>query len=143
MCGMFGSIGMGEIILIAGIALVVIGPEKFPQFAKIALRAMHDLRTYVNDIQNEVSTELNPIKKEMRELSRFKAEDVIESLAQTVEDDLASIEASKNQDVSQHEPTSETETTSSVVSTPYPEDIGVILTAEEHDGAASVDASVV
>ncbi|OQC08312.1 MAG: Sec-independent protein translocase protein TatB [Candidatus Hydrogenedentes bacterium ADurb.Bin101] len=61
---------MGEMILIAAIALIVIGPEKFPDFAKIALRTMRDLRGYVDDIQNEVSKELKPLKKEIDTLSR-------------------------------------------------------------------------
>jgi len=33
---MFGSIGFTELILIAGVALMVLGPEKFPEFAKMA-----------------------------------------------------------------------------------------------------------
>ena len=49
------GIGMGEMIIIAIIALVVIGPEKFPDFAKIALRTMRDLRGYVDEIQGEVT----------------------------------------------------------------------------------------
>ncbi|HOH29440.1 MAG TPA: Sec-independent protein translocase protein TatB [Candidatus Hydrogenedentes bacterium] len=64
------GIGMGEMILIAAIALIVIGPEKFPDFAKIALRTMRDLRGYMDDIQNEVSKELKPLKKEIDTLSR-------------------------------------------------------------------------
>ena len=34
---MFGSIGVSEIILIAGIALVIMGPERFPDFVKMAI----------------------------------------------------------------------------------------------------------
>lgn len=64
------GIGMGEMIIIAIIALVVIGPEKFPDFAKIALRTMRDLRGYVDEIQGEVSKELKPIKREIDKISR-------------------------------------------------------------------------
>ncbi len=64
------GVGMGEMILIGAIALIVIGPEKFPDFAKIALRTMRDLRGYVDDIQNEVSKELRPLKKEIDTISR-------------------------------------------------------------------------
>jgi Tat protein translocase TatB subunit len=85
---MFGSIGTGEIVLIAGIALIVIGPEKFPQFAKIALRAFRDLRGYVTDLKSEVGNELNPIRGEFRELARQNPEDYIESLVKAVEEDL-------------------------------------------------------
>lgn len=64
------GIGMGEMILIGIIALVVIGPEKFPDFAKIALRTMRDLRGYVDEIQGEVTKELKPIKKEIEKINR-------------------------------------------------------------------------
>jgi sec-independent protein translocase protein TatB len=38
------GVGFGEMIIIAGIALVVIGPEKFPEFAKIVLHTFRDVR---------------------------------------------------------------------------------------------------
>lgn len=81
---MFGNLGMGELIIIAAIALVVIGPEKFPEFAKIALRAYRDLRGYVDDIKHEMAEEMNPVKKELRELSKFKPEDYIDNVAKAV-----------------------------------------------------------
>lgn len=81
---MIGNLGMGEIILIAGLALVVIGPEKFPEFAKIALRAFRDARGYVDDIKREMSEELRPIKNEVRQLSRYNPEDYVESLTKAV-----------------------------------------------------------
>jgi Tat protein translocase TatB subunit len=81
---MFGNLGMGELIIIAGIALVVIGPEKFPEFAKIALRAYRDLRGYVEDIKHEMAEEMKPVKSELRQLSKFNAEDYIENLAKAV-----------------------------------------------------------
>lgn len=64
------GIGMGEMIIIGIIALIVIGPEKFPDFAKIALRTMRDLRGYVDEIQGEVTKEFKPIKSELNKLSR-------------------------------------------------------------------------
>lgn len=74
------GIGFSEMVLIAGIALVVIGPEKFPDFAKLVIRTIRDLRGYVDDIKEEVSKELKPIKKEMDTLSRIDPEKYIDSL---------------------------------------------------------------
>lgn len=74
------GIGFGEMILIAGIALVVIGPEKFPDFAKLLIRTVRDLRGYVDEIKTEVSRELKPLKKEMDSLSRIDPEKYIDSL---------------------------------------------------------------
>lgn len=74
------GIGIGEMILIAGIALIVIGPEKFPDFAKIALRTARDLRGYVDEIQNEISKEIKPIKRELNQLNKYDPEKYIDAL---------------------------------------------------------------
>lgn len=81
---MFNSIGVGEIIVIAVIALIVMGPEKFPEFAKIAMRAFRDVRGYVDDIKKEVANELNPVKREINQLSRYKPEEYVEKLASAI-----------------------------------------------------------
>jgi len=81
---MIGNLGMGEILLIAGIALVVLGPEKFPEYAKIAMRAFRDMRGYVDEVKREMAEELRPIKKEIQELSRHNPEDYIDSITDAV-----------------------------------------------------------
>lgn len=77
------GVGFGEMVLIAGVALVVIGPEKFPEFAKIALRTFRDLRGYVEDAKRDISKELRPLQREVNELSRIKPEEYIDSLTGT------------------------------------------------------------
>ena len=74
---MFG-IGFPEMIIIAGIALVVIGPEKFPDFAKIVMRTIRDVRGYVDEARQEINKELKPLKKEMDKLSRIDTEEYLE-----------------------------------------------------------------
>lgn len=74
------GIGFSEMVLIAGIALVVIGPEKFPDFAKLVIRTIRDLRGYVDEVKREVSKEFKPIKEEMNSLSRIDPEKYIDSL---------------------------------------------------------------
>lgn len=64
------GIGFTEILVLAGIALVVIGPERFPDFAKIVVRTIRDLRGYMDEVKNELSKELKPVEKEMREITR-------------------------------------------------------------------------
>lgn len=77
------GIGIGEMILIAGIALVIFGPEKFPDFAKIILRTMRDLRGYVDEIQSEISKEIKPVKRELEQLSRYDPEKYIDALTKS------------------------------------------------------------
>lgn len=79
-----GPFGMGEIIVIAMIALVVLGPEKFPEFAKIAMRAFRDLRGYVDDIKREMAEEVKPIKEEMHKLSQYDPEEYIAPFAEAM-----------------------------------------------------------
>ena len=78
------GIGFGEMILIAGIALIVFGQEKFPDFAKIVLRTVNDLRGYVDEIQKEVTKEIKPIKRELEQLSKYDPEKYIDALSKDV-----------------------------------------------------------
>ena len=68
-------------------ALVVIGPEKFPEFAKIVARAFRDIRGYVDDAKREISKELKPVEKELREISRYDPEDYVEALIDSSSDE--------------------------------------------------------
>ena len=99
------GVGIGEMILIAGVALVVIGPEKFPDFAKIVLRTMRDLRGYVDDAKRDISNELRPVKRELEDLSRYDPEDYIDSLAGAVtgEDEEGDEDEDMNDEQDAHE----------------------------------------
>jgi len=78
------GIGTGEMILIAAIALIVFGPEKFPDFAKIVIRTVNDLRGYVDEIQKEVTKEIKPIKRELEQMSKYNPEKYIDALSKDV-----------------------------------------------------------
>lgn len=70
------GIGFWEMMLLAGIALVVIGPEKFPDFAKVVVRTVRDLRGYMDEVKRELSDELKPVEREMRSLTRVGSENL-------------------------------------------------------------------
>jgi len=74
------NIGFTEMIIVAGIALVVIGPEKFPDFAKMAIRTFRDLRNYFDDLKIEAVRELNPVRDELDKLARVDPEKYIDAL---------------------------------------------------------------
>lgn len=84
---MFGSIGVFEMVLVAGVALMVLGPEKFPEFAKLSMRTMRDIRKYVSDAQRDISNELNPIKKEIGDIRRVDVEDYVGKLVNDEDED--------------------------------------------------------
>lgn len=74
------GIGMGEMIVIGGIALIVIGPERFPEFAKIVMRTIRDVRGYVDEAKREITKEIAPVKRELDEMSRYDPETYIDRL---------------------------------------------------------------
>ncbi len=64
---MFGM-GMGEIVLIAVVALLVLGPERLPGAAKAIGKGIRDLRMQTKDLQQtiEKDTQLGEAVRELR-----------------------------------------------------------------------------
>ena len=60
------DIGLGEILGLAVVALIVLGPEKLPRYAADAARMLRQLRKMAQDARTEVTRELGP---EFRDLS--------------------------------------------------------------------------
>ena len=54
------DIGLGELIGIAVVALIVLGPEKLPRYAADAARMLRTVRKMASDARNEVTKELGP-----------------------------------------------------------------------------------
>jgi sec-independent protein translocase protein TatB len=54
------DIGTGELLALAVLALLVLGPEKLPRYAADAARFLRQLRNLANDARNEVTKELGP-----------------------------------------------------------------------------------
>lgn len=84
---MFGSIGIFEIVMVAGVALLVLGPEKFPEFAKLSMRTMRDVRKYISDAQRDIANELDPLKKEIGDIRRVDVEDYVDRLVHDDDDE--------------------------------------------------------
>ena len=61
---MFG-IGMPELLVILGLALLLIGPKKLPQLAKSLGKTMGELRKASDDLKDTTSEEIEPIKDEI------------------------------------------------------------------------------
>ena len=102
------NVGLSEMIVIAAIALVFLGPEKFPEFAKIVIRTVRDVRSYVNDAKRDIAQELKPVKKEFKELSRYEPEKYIETLSKSVTDAVSGEEGGeKSQPVAPEAPTTD------------------------------------
>jgi Tat protein translocase TatB subunit len=83
------GMGIGEIVLFLGIALVVMGPEKFPDFTKVVIRTFRDLRKYVDEVQHEVGKEIKPLKKELNKLSQIDPESYLDKLTEADQPDTS------------------------------------------------------
>ena len=76
------DIGFSELMVIAVVALVVIGPERLPKVARTAGHLMGRLQRYVNDVKSDINREM-----ELEELRKFKNE--FEQTAQSVQADVS------------------------------------------------------
>ncbi|OGG97161.1 MAG: hypothetical protein A2508_02730 [Candidatus Lambdaproteobacteria bacterium RIFOXYD12_FULL_49_8] len=85
------NIGMTEMIIIAAIALIVLGPSKLPQFARALGRGLTEFRRATNDLKAQVHDEFKEVVgPDVADLSKL-AQDVrrgglpTQTLAQTLE----------------------------------------------------------
>jgi sec-independent protein translocase protein TatB len=83
------DVGFSELIVIAIVALVVIGPERLPKVARTAGHLLGRLQRYVNDVKADISREmqLDELKKLQSELqdSASKLEQGINTEFQAVQ----------------------------------------------------------
>jgi sec-independent protein translocase protein TatB len=57
---MFFDFGAGEIIGLAVLAMILIGPDKLPQFAVDAAKFVKKIRTFATNATNELKENLGP-----------------------------------------------------------------------------------
>ena len=79
------DIGFSEMVVLAVVALVVIGPERLPKVAKQAGAWMGKLRRYVDDVKSDINrqmelTELRNLKSQLTDA----AKDIETSISSTV-----------------------------------------------------------
>lgn len=77
--GMFGSIGIPELLLIFVIALLLFGPRKLPEIGKTLGKAMNEFKRASNDLQRSLEEEiavdeLKQTKREVENVTRLAAE---------------------------------------------------------------------
>lgn len=81
------DIGFTEMVIIAVVALIVLGPERLPRVAKQAGQWMGKLRKYVDDVKSDINRQM-----ELDELRRLQSE--VTSAAQSLK---ASVESAVNE----------------------------------------------
>jgi len=79
------DIGFSEMMVIAVVALIVIGPERLPKVARAAGHLFGRMQRYVNDVKSDISREM--------------ALDDLRKLQATMQETANSIEQSVNQEM--------------------------------------------
>ena len=83
------DIGFSELLLIAVVALIVIGPERLPKVARTLGHLFGRMQRYVNDVKADIAREM-----ELDELKKMQS---------SMEDAARSFQSSVNQGVSEAE----------------------------------------
>lgn len=68
--GFFG-IGTGEILIILVIALILVGPHKLPELAKMLGKGFSEFKKAADDLRNSVSAEIQ-VEEEKRKLLEIR-----------------------------------------------------------------------
>ncbi|MFO7666549.1 MAG: Sec-independent protein translocase protein TatB [Desulfobacterales bacterium] len=97
---MFG-IGMPELIVIAVIALIVIGPEKLPGLAKTLGRMFGELKKATNEFKEtiDVESKLTDVKKAFEDINEKEAADKAEIVHGQEIDKTESVIVDKNNEI--------------------------------------------
>ena len=84
------DIGFSEMIVIAVIALIVLGPEKLPRVARMAGHLLGRMQRYVNDVKADINREME--LDELRKLQK-EMQNTAQSVEQTVKGEINAVEA--------------------------------------------------
>jgi len=76
------DVSFSELLLIALVALIVLGPQRLPEVARTAGQWVGKLRRFVSDVKQDLDREIN--QPELAELRKLKAE--IDETRRVVED---------------------------------------------------------
>lgn len=87
------DVGFSELVVIAVVALIVIGPERLPKVARTAGYLLGRARRYVDDVKSDINREI-----QLDELKKLQSQ--LEDSARRIEEDVAKEMQSVEQAVS-------------------------------------------
>ncbi|MBS3935948.1 MAG: twin-arginine translocase subunit TatB [Sulfuritalea sp.] len=90
------DIGFSELMLIALVGLIVIGPERLPRVARTAGHLLGRLQRYVSDVKGDISREM-----QLEDLKKLQAqmEEQARSVEQQVNERMRTVESELNQSI--------------------------------------------
>lgn len=78
------DIGFQELIMIAVVALVVVGPKRLPELAKTAGRVFADLKRSFDGVKARVTAEMKEVEKEAKDDGLISRPDEVTSANQDI-----------------------------------------------------------
>lgn len=100
------DIGFSELLIIAVVALIVIGPERLPKVARTVGHLVGRMQRYVNDVKADISREME--LDELRKL-RSTMEETARSFEQSVQKEIRETESELERVAESARPEPETE----------------------------------
>ena len=96
------DIGFSELLLIAIVALIVIGPQQLPRVARTVGHLFGRMQRYVNDVKADITREM-----ELQELKKLQAsmEDTARSMHDSVNRSVSDTESELNRIAQSAQPT--------------------------------------
>jgi len=88
------DIGFSELMVIAVVALIVIGPERLPKVARTVGLLFGRMQRYVNDVKADISREM--ALDDLRKL-QANIQETADTLEQSMKQGVSSVEADLNQ----------------------------------------------
>ncbi len=88
------DIGFSELMVIAVVALIVIGPERLPKVARTVGHLFGRMQRYVNDVKADISREM--ALDDLRKL-QANIQDTANSLEQSVNEEVRAVESGISQ----------------------------------------------
>ena len=88
---MFDSIGWGEIVVLALIAMFIFGPERLPDLAKEAAAGLKRVRTAITGVREQVNESLGDDLPELRDLDLRKYHPKTFIRSQLLDDDAPTV----------------------------------------------------
>jgi sec-independent protein translocase protein TatB len=87
------DVGFSEMIVVAIIALIVLGPEKLPKVARTVGHLLGRMQRYVNDVKADINREI-----ELDELRKLQAsmQETARSIEQSVTQNVNAVESELN-----------------------------------------------
>lgn len=92
------DIGFSELMVIAVVALIVIGPERLPRVARTAGHLLGRLQRYVGDVKADINREMQ--LEDLKKLQQQVA-DQAKSMEASVSQHLTSVETELNESIAQ------------------------------------------